>query len=42
MTMRLKLLLLLLFASIVAVGQEPYRNLIFSEVNLSEHHFTYF
>lgn len=42
MTMRLKLLLLLLFASSLTFGQEPYRNLIFSEVNISEHHFTYF
>jgi len=40
--MRLKLLLLLLFASSLTFGQEPYRNLIFSEVNISEHHFTYF
>ncbi len=40
--MRLKLLLFLLFASCVAVAQQPYRNLIFSEVNISQHHWSYF
>lgn len=39
--MRLKLLLLLLFATGILYAQEPYRNLIFSEVRMDEHHFSY-
>ncbi len=40
--MRLKLLLLLLFASSMLYAQGPYRNLIFSEANISEAHWSYF